>query len=444
MDKLIFKSIFNGKRLLKFFIQFILTVVMIAAIAFFTITTIFHMAWSRYETTITTGNEFRNISLSNICIVLQCEGVLITNATEEGEDRYFKRVDNKLVPDLDKNLTNYDKAFYNFTKNQRLILEGDGYKIFMNSDMFSAIIFNTFYMILAITIIPYTFLSVYFYLRKRKREILANRELKDSMELSLQRNITEMIHHELNAPIALLTAQVDELYVKQFGIRHEVAYEPITDEEKELFQLYQDIYFSIERVNSVLTTLSRSKHIKFNNGTVPLLLIIKNTESSVNAFKLEKIRVTINNPEILQKYSVVKSLGNGSMMNILHILYTNAIEAYANTLEISPVLENGKILALYIKDNGSGIKDQKGNYISDDRVFKNGFTTKIQIKEKSNFFKILFGKIETIDSGPRGIGLFMVRNLLVSNGGDISVAKTGPDGTTFKLILPVKETIYRH
>ena len=264
------------------------------------------------------------------------------------------------------------------------------------------------------------------------------------MELSLQRNITEMIHHELNAPVALLTSQIDELYFKEFSIRHELKFEPITEKEKETYPLYEDIYFSIDRINYVLTTLARSKHIKFNNGTVPLLLIIKNMESSINAFKLEKIKVNVSNKDILQRYSVVKQLGNGALMNILHILFTNSIEAYSSIIDISCEVLDNTTLNLYIKDNGSGVKDHKGKFIKDDRIFKNGYTTKRNLDTEKGFFSSLFDKIEYVDNGDRGIGLFMVRNILNSSGGNIELYDTSEEGTTFKLTLPIKPTITRH
>ena len=437
------RSLFNWKRLLKFFAQYVVTVLMIAAIALFTITTIMHIAWSRYEKAITTSPEFRNISLTNLCLVLQCEIVVVK--MPDGSKLYLKREGNVLVKHNNFDHKAYNTVFYNITLNKRLVLGGEGYMLYINSDLFYTIFYNTFYFVLIVTTLPYTLTSIYFYIKRRKREILANRELKNNMELSLQRNITEMIHHELNAPIALLTTQVDELYIHEFGIGHEVNYEPITEKEKEIYPLYEDIYFSIERVNSVLNTLSRTKHIKFNNGTVPLLLIIKNMESSINAFKLEKIKVQVKNKDLLQKYSVVKKLGNGSIMNILHILFTNAIEAYSTTIDISCELTGKNNMVIFIKDNGSGIKDEKGNYVKDDRIFKNGYSSKLDILPKKGFFNKLFKVDEQYDfTGERGIGLFIVKNLLTSNGGDIKLEDTGPDGATFKLTIPVKETIYRH
>ena len=444
MTKQLLKSIFNIKRLTKFFFQYLTVIVIISVAAFFITTTLSHRFWVRYESTITKGNEFRNVSLNNLCIVLQCEGVYIENYNNEEVNRFFIRKDNKLIYKTDIDMKKYEKFFYNFTKNNRIIINGNGYKLFLNSSIIYDLLYKSFFLILFISIVPYTIISIYFYIKRRKKEIIANRELKNNMELSLQRNITEMIHHELNAPVALLTSQIDELYFKEFSIRHELKFEPITEKEKETYPLYEDIYFSIDRINYVLTTLARSKHIKFNNGTVPLLLIIKNMESSINAFKLEKIKVNVSNKDILQRYSVVKQLGNGALMNILHILFTNSIEAYSSIIDISCEVLDNTTLNLYIKDNGSGVKDHKGKFIKDDRIFKNGYTTKRNLDTEKGFFSSLFDKIEYVDNGDRGIGLFMVRNILNSSGGNIELYDTSEEGTTFKLTLPIKPTITRH
>ena len=166
MGNMILRSLFNWKRLLRFFAQYVTTVIMIAAVALFTITTIIHITWSRYEKVITTSPEFKNISLTNLCLVLQCEIVAVK--MPDGSKLYLKRDGNVLVKYNDFDAKAYDTVFYNITLNKRLVLAGEGYKLYINSDLFYGIFYNTFYFILLITILPYTLISIYFYIKRRK------------------------------------------------------------------------------------------------------------------------------------------------------------------------------------------------------------------------------------------------------------------------------------
>ena len=447
MSTIVISTLLDPKKVIRFLVKYFLAVLVIVIVVIGIYTTVFHMAWSNYEETITSDVEYRDVSLTTLCSVLTCDAILIKSPDGNTSlDRFFIKDDNtgSFILNFDNDRKAYEKVFYNFTMNGNLVLNGNGYKLYIGSDFIMDILWNTLYILLFITLLPYTIVTVGLYAYNRKKEIISNKKLKDDMELSLQRNITEMVHHELNAPLALILAQVDDLFYKTFGFNHNNSGYldgKIPEEKVEKGELFEDIYFSIERINSVLSTLARSKHIKFNNGTVPLKTIIKNIESSINAFKVEKIKVTIdyNDYDLFSKHSIASEIGNGAMMNILHILFTNALEAYSTEIKITGEMADKNVLHMYITDNGCGVKNEKGEYKVTQKLFNNGYSTKGKYQGGVETFLMKLLRIRP-ENSERGIGLYMVKNLLKSNNGDIMAVSTSECGTTFKLILPVKDT----
>ena len=445
MNNIILNALLDPKKLMIFFLKYLISIIAILGFMFGVLTFVFHKAWQSYEQTITTDYTYRDVSLTTLCTILQCSGILIHGETPE-QNRFFSRNGDEFESIPDENMAYHEQVFFNLTKKGELMLRGTGYDMFIDSEFIFHMVYNTFMVLLYFTLIPYTIWSLYKYGSTRKKEILANRKMKDNMELSLQRNITEMIHHELNAPLALILAQVDDLYYKTFKFnhnRHGYVEEPVDEKDHDKIELFEDIYFSIERINTVLTTLARTKHIKFNNGTVPLKLIIKNMESSINAFKLEKIKVVVtdDSKELLNTHSVISSIGNGAMMNILHILFTNAVEAYSTEIQISAEMVPGtrNRLYMYVTDNGCGIKNEKGEYEVNQKLFTNGYSSKSKF---TDFKETILSKLFKIkpEMSERGIGLYLVKNLLKTHRGDICVHSTSENGTTFKLTIPVKDT----
>lgn len=112
-------------------------------------------------------------------------------------------------------------------------------------------------------------------------------------------------------------------------------------------------------------------------------------------------------------------LVSSDLVVIIGNLLENAMEAVANLPQerrhiIFKMLEQGDMLVLIVKDRGPGIAqdDLEG-------IFQHGFSTKC--------------------SQNRGIGLFLVKNLVESVNGTITVDTTPAEGTTFIISLPLKE-----
>lgn len=98
-------------------------------------------------------------------------------------------------------------------------------------------------------------------------------------------------------------------------------------------------------------------------------------------------------------------------------LVVNAIDAVAKNddgeIHISSCLENGRRLVVAVHDNGCGMDPQKKK-----KIFELFFTTK---GTKGN-----------------GLGLPMVSKFIESSGGNLLVDSQPDEGTTFKMVFPLK------
>lgn len=108
----------------------------------------------------------------------------------------------------------------------------------------------------------------------------------------------------------------------------------------------------------------------------------------------------------------------GILGQILDNLVRNALihglgQKPGGAIEISAALLGSDMLRLEVRDNGTGIAAEHQA-----RVFEPFFTT-------------------ALGQGGSGLGLHIVYNLTLSLGGNVSLAGTGPEGTTFRVDLPL-------
>ncbi len=100
------------------------------------------------------------------------------------------------------------------------------------------------------------------------------------------------------------------------------------------------------------------------------------------------------------------------IFRVLSNLVRNAYEAGAGTVTVEARL-NAATTEIDIADNGPGLP----------------------AKVRENLFQPFSGSGSV---GGTGLGLSIARDLMRGHGGDIEVARTGPDGTLFRLLLPVE------
>jgi signal transduction histidine kinase len=101
------------------------------------------------------------------------------------------------------------------------------------------------------------------------------------------------------------------------------------------------------------------------------------------------------------------------LFRVLVNLLRNAAEAGASRVRVR-VRAIGHTLAIELADDGPGLPD-----VVRENMFR-PFTS-------------------TRRTGGSGLGLAIARDLMLAHGGDIDLIATGPNGTTFRLTLPLTE-----
>ena len=92
----------------------------------------------------------------------------------------------------------------------------------------------------------------------------------------------------------------------------------------------------------------------------------------------------------------------------------NALEAGAGELHLAarPVRD---FLVIDVEDNGPGMPEEA----------------------KQNIFKPFAGSAR---EGGTGLGLSIAHDIMRAHGGDIRLERSGPEGTLFRLVLPVRQS----
>ena len=105
--------------------------------------------------------------------------------------------------------------------------------------------------------------------------------------------------------------------------------------------------------------------------------------------------------------------------------------------------KNRQTVEVTVKDNGRGVRDNKGNIVSSTDIFSYGYSTKGDPKLQPGLINRILNKFRLDITGARtvrGVGLSINKELLQSYNGDITLHETSPKGTTFIVKIPVKKT----
>lgn len=398
-----------------------------------------------------------------MCNVISCKNVLVR--TPKGETTYksiggiLKRSNCKLST---------DPFFYykNINKDFLTLIYIDNKVFFVDDKKYVELLESMVFLIWLIIFILFTALGIGKTLYESKAEVLQRNAKENEITTKLQRDLTESLHHELGMPVALTESLITEIFSKMYPCPYTVngvcagqsgEVEPEKCCECNFFlnrrstddiaiNYYRKIIFNIERIKSTLRLIANSKHIKYSNGTVSIFRILDNIVSGINSYKVNKIEAFYESMDIFNKHAVGYGISNGDMMNVVNIMVNNCIEAKATQVTFfAEYIVKDKVIALYIKDNGRGIRDAMDNIVNDEMIFQYGFSTKDESGEqliattKLERFLLKLG-INIINTGsPRGVGLSVGKGILQKAGGDVAVHSTSTSGTIFKITLPVKE-----
>ena len=424
--------------------------------------------------------------LMHICNAINCQEVYL-NSTDayNGRPKYVKYVNNDGILVLDKtDILGKDlpKLITTIlTSDLKMYVEKDGYKFILGTEYIKEYSLRLYIITSIIIIILLAPLFIIFCIIRERDNKLNKVSYKNELETTLQRNLTEVIHHEMAVPLALIRTLTDNLFLDMFKCpyRSERACDLHTNlfcnnEEElkkcmlcpnifnntrtdllgvrklEFLDMYNKIILNIDRLNSILKLLAGAKHIKNSNGNNSLYKIIDNVVSSVNSFKLEKITAYYEgSKKLLEKYALGHGIQNGELMNIVQVLVNNAIEALASELHIRAKLGPDATMNIYFKDNGMGIRDSKNKIVANNKIFEMGYTSKADEEDYKTdsmyivkIWKYILKKLNVSlvnRKNTRGIGLYISRNVLREAGGDITLVETSASGTTFCINIPIKD-----
>lgn len=393
------------------------------------------------------GYEFENKLLAK-CKTINCKEVIVYIETG-GIDRYILSKNNKTADKLTLIGHNEeDEYIFNnyLTKNFDLIIHDDENikYILNNAEYIELLIYLTLITYIIVTLF---FLSTMFYNAKYNytNNLYERGSYKLYTESKIQGNISEMLHHEISAPISILESCAIEYSNLIESIQ-------LTDKQKSEYEhIRNGVIFSLDRLNSILMNLYQTRDIKKEHNA-SIYVALKHIVNTVNSLQIGKLTDTfvVESDRTLDKIAVNPTLGNGNFLNIMNIMLTNSIEAGATNIEYKAEVINSKFIYLYVKDNGRGIRDKNNDLLplSQVNIIMNyGYSTKdkkgnhiVKINRWKKFLSYFGLRVISTETN-RGIGLYMVKMLLLKAGGNLKVVETKDSGTTFELKIPIIKSI---
>jgi len=254
-------------------------------------------------------------------------------------------------------------------------------------------------------------------MRQRLQESYQNMENKIRKRTEeLQGAQTQITHQEKMAALGLMAA----------GIAHEIG-NPLTSISSmaQVIKRKSQDEKTIEYVNNILKNIDRISRIvrelvdfsKPSSQKVALADINELVNSAVGIVKYDRrsknINYILNLDQQIPRTIVVADHLLQIFLNIL-INAVDASEGYGNDIEVSTTAYDGQV-EIDIEDHGSGIPEDKLN-----TIFEPFYTTK------------------EVGKGT-GLGLTVSYGLVQRMNGEIKVESTLKKGSTFKVIIPIKE-----
>ena len=217
---------------------------------------------------------------------------------------------------------------------------------------------------------------------------------------------TAAIAHEINSPLASITLNVATA-------QHELVGEP--PQLDELRAILGDIGEASLRVNETIASVRR---LFKDVADQPVTISVEGVARQV--LRLLQHDLQFNGIVVATEFRVEAPFVHADPAQVQQVilnLFKNAIEAMASTpregrrLNIGTRMERGSFVVLSIEDTGTGIPAE-----DQERVFEAFFTSK---------------------PAGMGLGLAICRTIIERYGGRLNLAKSGPQGSTFEITLPV-------
>lgn len=211
--------------------------------------------------------------------------------------------------------------------------------------------------------------------------------------------------HQLSNEIGLISPAVDTIK-KKYAENQVIADQEIEETLKELKEIGENSSEILSNYRELIrSAFNKDERISPVNINLIIQEIIRNFTDKSSNKELFKLSLTPELPDVrVKKENLVLAITNIIANSI------NAIQLKENNdglIEIKSQLI-GNSIAIDITDNGIGIPKNSQNLI-----FEFGFSTK----------------------GSTGMGLWITKNVLASLGGELTLIKSGDQGTTFRILL---------
>lgn len=221
---------------------------------------------------------------------------------------------------------------------------------------------------------------------------------------NIRKRLTSDVAHELRTPVANVSANIEAMV--------EGALEP--DNAR-----LESCYNELMRITDIISDLEKLRQIENEK------LVLERTsvdvkelcESVIQAFKAQleskQISCTVNADH------VSRMADKNRLYQVMANLISNAIKYTQNGGCINVDVEDNKdFVAISVKDNGIGINESDLPFI-----FERFYRT---------------DKSRNRTTGGAGIGLAIVKAIVLAHGGEVSVESKESVGSTFKVVLPQK------
>jgi signal transduction histidine kinase len=231
----------------------------------------------------------------------------------------------------------------------------------------------------------------------RSAELLARSERE-----SAWREMARQVAHEIKNPLTPMKLSVQ--YLEQSWNRHS------PDWDKRLAKFTQTMIEQIDTLSAIAGEFSDfAKMPVTKKENTNLVEVIQNAISLFRNY--DNVHITFSKPSFSDFFVFADK---EQLLRAFNNLLKNSIQAIGTRpdgkIEIT-VEHSGTNCKIEITDNGGGIPAELRN-----KIFSPNFTTK---------------------SGGMGLGLAIVRSIIVNSGGEISFRSVEGEGTTFVILLPL-------
>jgi signal transduction histidine kinase len=233
-----------------------------------------------------------------------------------------------------------------------------------------------------------------------------------------ERDMVGIMGHELRTPMTVAKGMTELLYTKVKTSENV--------EKDYLLDKLDKIYRSIVKESELIQTMLSTSHIDNNKVNLQLtdVNILELIDFSISAFQKDADLKGLKLEFIKPDFEVPKLLNDQNrLQEIVNNLVSNAIK-YTNEGSVRIMLEKqGEFLLYSVIDTGIGIpKNEIAN-----------------IGKK--FYRIhqhLDDKKEVVRAGGTGLGLYVVKGLLVAMGGELLIESEEGVGSKFTALIPLE------